>query len=270
MERYKEELLPWVLNQTGIYKIKNIFTGNFYIGSTAQSFRKRFERHLATLRKGTHHNQYLQRSFQKYGEESFVLYPIEFVPPEECVSREQDWMDALKPAYNACPNAGSTFGVKLSVGTRAKMSEAGKGRTCSADTRRKISEAHKGSKYFLGRTHSVETRVKMSAARKGRTTTAETRRKISESKKGNKNCLGRVLTAEHRQKIGTASKIRNKGEKNPRFDHKVYTFHHKAHGIEKCTQYALCGKYMLRQNNLSSVIHGRYKSCEGWRMAANV
>lgn len=53
----------------GVYVIKCIPTGRFYIGSS-DNIAKRKARHLRTLRNGTHHNVVLQRVFNKYGEVS--------------------------------------------------------------------------------------------------------------------------------------------------------------------------------------------------------
>ena len=98
-----------------------------------------------------------------------------------------------------------------SARTRAKISEALKGRTLSAETRTKISEARQGKKL------SAEHKAKISAANKGRKSpmagkkhSAETKAKMSAANKGKK------LSAEHRAKLSAAKK----GEKNPNYGKK--------------------------------------------------
>ncbi|BAU27807.1 group I intron endonuclease [Aneurinibacillus soli] len=55
-----------------VYKIINKWTGKFYVGRT-NDITNRLNRHKVLLRKGLHHSIHLQRSWDKYGEESFVF-----------------------------------------------------------------------------------------------------------------------------------------------------------------------------------------------------
>lgn len=55
----------------GVYKIKCTGNGKFYIGSSV-NIPKRLTQHFSQLRHGRHENIYLQRVYDKYGEESFV------------------------------------------------------------------------------------------------------------------------------------------------------------------------------------------------------
>lgn len=55
---------------SGIYVIVNKKSGRSYIGSSI-NIEKRWKTHLRHLRKNTHHNIFLQRSFNKYGEIHF-------------------------------------------------------------------------------------------------------------------------------------------------------------------------------------------------------
>lgn len=61
---------------SGIYKIVNLVTGRAYIGSS-KDIVKRFSQHLKALRNGKHINVYLQRSFDKHGEDAFEFKVIE-------------------------------------------------------------------------------------------------------------------------------------------------------------------------------------------------
>ena len=53
-----------------IYKIINVENGHFYVGSTIE-IEKRKKRHFKDLKDGRHHSMYLQRAYDKYGENSF-------------------------------------------------------------------------------------------------------------------------------------------------------------------------------------------------------
>ena len=101
------------LKQPGIYKIINKNNGNFYIGSAAGKLgiHQRFQDHKKTLRSNKHSNSYLQNSWNKHNEESFSFEIIEFCNKENCIEREQYYIDTLNPQYNICKIAGNTLGV---------------------------------------------------------------------------------------------------------------------------------------------------------------
>lgn len=80
-----------------IYKIVNTLNSKMYIGSS-KNFKNRKMTHLRTLRKGKHHNIYLQRSFDKYGESAFIFEIIETCDNQ--FDREKYWIDKLSPEYN--------------------------------------------------------------------------------------------------------------------------------------------------------------------------
>ena len=82
--------------------------------------------HMSYLRRGTHHNVVIQRTFDKYGKTDFVFQVLELVEPSKCIEREQFYIDTLKPPLNMRVEAcGSPLGLKPSQETRDKMSEAG-------------------------------------------------------------------------------------------------------------------------------------------------
>lgn len=89
-----------LLTEKGVYYIKNIITSRVYIGSTKQSFRIRYLHHINRLRSNRHKNLYLQRSFNKYGEDNFIFGIIEICNKNICFEREQYYMDNNKNLYN--------------------------------------------------------------------------------------------------------------------------------------------------------------------------
>ncbi len=111
------------MTTSGIYEIRNKVTGHCYIGSAVDTqSRKRVHTHH--LRKGVHHSPYLQRAFNKYGEDAFEWLVLEEVPDRALlIQREQYWIDTRNPKYNSNPTAGSQLGFKQSEATKAKLRE---------------------------------------------------------------------------------------------------------------------------------------------------
>lgn len=105
---------------SGIYKITNKINNKFYIGSTINLY-CRYYNHLKDLIKNTHCNEYLQRSFNKYGNDSFTFEIIATCPKEYLLKLEQWFINNLKPNYNICKKAGNSLGYKHSEKTKSKM-----------------------------------------------------------------------------------------------------------------------------------------------------
>src|ERR1700726_4028557 len=81
---------------SGIYRIVNTLNGKFYIGS-AVNLRIRRKNHFVTLRNNAHKNPYLQRAFNKHGEQAFTFEVIELVLVPFLIEREQHWFEKLQP-----------------------------------------------------------------------------------------------------------------------------------------------------------------------------
>lgn len=95
-----------------IYKILNLINGKCYVGST-RNLRARSNEHWWNLTNNQHHSQYLQHAFNKLGRTKFTIQVIENVSsPKDLVSREQFYINLLKPAYNMCKVAGNCSGLK--------------------------------------------------------------------------------------------------------------------------------------------------------------
>jgi group I intron endonuclease len=115
-----------------IYKITNLNTNKFYIGSTVD-FKTRKNQHLWHLRANKHVNKYLQNSYNKHGEEFFEFKIIAVV--ENIKETEQEFLDNLDftKSYNISPNSVGgdvikTFSKKRQKEIYKKISESNKGR----------------------------------------------------------------------------------------------------------------------------------------------
>lgn len=87
------------LKKCGIYCITNTVNNKQYVGSSKNIYH-RLKRHQSELQRGTHANPYLLNSYLKYGKEQFVVSILEEVPEDQLTSKEQDYINCLKPAYN--------------------------------------------------------------------------------------------------------------------------------------------------------------------------
>ena len=67
-----------ILTTSGVYQILCIPTAKIYVGSSL-NISERWWEHRWDLRRGTHHSRYLQRAWDKYGEEAFVFSILEYV-----------------------------------------------------------------------------------------------------------------------------------------------------------------------------------------------
>ncbi len=147
--------------KSGIYKITNNVTGAIYIGSSC-NIGSRWDVHKRRLRNNNHHSKYMQRSYNKYGQDCLDYEVIVYCPKEDLIPIEQYYIDTYNPEYNSSKIAGSSLGTKLSEETKRKISVAGKGRKHTKDSILKMSLAQKGRKI------SVKAKENMRNARLGK------------------------------------------------------------------------------------------------------
>jgi group I intron endonuclease len=111
----------------------------------------------------------IYKAIIKYGYESFELEILEYCEPSILISREQYYIDLLKPEYNILSIAGNSSGYKHTESTMAKF----KLRMASDKTRANLAEA------ASGRILSKEAKTKISLARTGTRLSNETKTKLS-------------------------------------------------------------------------------------------
>lgn len=142
-----------MIDESGVYVIRNIQTSFVYVGSSCHIYVRCCE-HVRLLKRQKHPCIYLQRAWNKYGENAFDFDILEVVSEaDQLLTAEKHWIDYLRSAhrdfgYNmalvpGAPNRGRIFSAE----TRAKMSAAHKNRApCSEETREKCRISKLGSK----------------------------------------------------------------------------------------------------------------------------
>lgn len=272
-----------MLSKTGyIYLIENLIDEQetVYVGST-NCLKRRWHEHRKLLRGNKHFNSYLQRAWNKYGEDNFVFSILESLEHEKDLSeREQYWLDFFlfsgQKVYN------------MAKYTYSPM----RGRKHTEEAKRKMSKAHKGKiPWIQGKTHTPETRRKMSLARKGKKWSEERRRKRSKVWGGKKNPFwGKKHTPETRQKISESLKKKGLiGPRNPR-----YGILPSKECIEKCVAATsksypalynertgnfipagkniseLCREKGFHRAGIGRIFYGKRRHYKGWILAGSI
>ena len=126
-----------ILNEcSGIYRID--CNGEcVYVGQSI-NLKSRKSSHLRKLRNNNHYNIYLQRLYNKYGE-NFIFNKIEECEPQILTEREMFWVKQLKPKCNMQIPSDSTY-FTITEESRKKMSLATKSRMTN-EMKKKISQS---------------------------------------------------------------------------------------------------------------------------------
>lgn len=130
------EISRTLLNKSGIYKIVNLNNNKVYIGSATNLY-GRLHHHVWSLNNNRHNNKFLQKTWNKHGQQAFKYEVLATCPKEYLLKLEQWFLDTQHPDYNLCKIAGSQLGVKKSEESKLKQSIAIKGRKQSVEHVRK-------------------------------------------------------------------------------------------------------------------------------------
>lgn len=182
----------------GIYKIVNIKTGKFYLGSS-KDIDQRWKIHKKELRSRKHHSAHLQYSWNKHGANAFILEILEELASVDTLKeREQYYLDTLNPwkdkiGYNMCKDA---------VGNDTLSDHPNKKQIV-----KKISLSLKKYQESLTQEEKEEIARKISTANKGRKFSKEHKKNKSLAQTGNKNHrFGKSMSEEQKIKISQANK----------------------------------------------------------------
>jgi group I intron endonuclease len=121
-----------------IYKITNKVNRKLIVGKTEQNPELRRRQHFSKLRRNSHYNKYLQRAWNKYGEEHFTFEVIEHLSAgtnSDLNSLEKHWInffDSMNPekGYNLTEGGD---GGKMCLESLIKMKETKKQRYASGE-----------------------------------------------------------------------------------------------------------------------------------------
>jgi group I intron endonuclease len=134
--------------KTGVYTITNLITKHIYVGCTVQSFSIRWGLHKRQLREGTHNNSYLQRAWDKYGEENFAFEILVECNEKIIYSEEHYWATLLNThdrdfGYNLKPTHPDNLSL-TSEEARLKIKQKATGRKWSEDYKQLFREQKLG------------------------------------------------------------------------------------------------------------------------------
>ena len=93
---------------SGIYKITNTITGDFYIGSS-KDVKRRWGAHKCPSSWNEQPNNHLYQDMQKYGVDKFIFQILAEVDSECLKEAEQQFIEKLKPTYNNIRAKGIDF-----------------------------------------------------------------------------------------------------------------------------------------------------------------
>ena len=184
-----------------IYKIENVVTDDFYVGSAVNHKRRKWE-HWSQLKKNEHHCVKLQQAWNEYGEDAFEFVIIEEVDDDNLLQVEDTYL-ALNAGQSHCYNTALSTQIPSSTQreVRHKISKTLKenyasgyvhprtGQKNSPETIAKIVEARANSDKNKGEKHY----------RYGKSVSEETRKKIGDTQRGVKKAP-RVYSQEGLEK----------------------------------------------------------------------
>jgi group I intron endonuclease len=153
---------------SGIYIIKNLINNKVYIGR-AVSMYDRVIQHKKSLERNNHPNDYLQKSYNKYKEENFIVIP-NIYPRELLMEKEEEYIIKYKSdnsLYGYNLQSYLNGAVTISQSTKDKLSKTNKGRIPVAAIARLKELTLLGLNPMKGRIHSEETKKKMSLSKQG-------------------------------------------------------------------------------------------------------
>nr|DAL94186.1 MAG TPA: intron associated endonuclease [Caudoviricetes sp.] len=124
----------------GIYYIKNLINGKYYIGQS-YDIEQRWRREKMYLRSDkTAWNAHLQNAWKKYGEDNFEFAVIEECTIENLDEREAYWIQFFDSFHNGYNKTIGGSGMRGFVPWN-------KGKTMPDEYRKTLSESHKGYKH---------------------------------------------------------------------------------------------------------------------------
>ena len=137
----QENLNTTIQIKSGIYKIINKIDGKYYVGSS-QNIQYRWTEHKRQLNNNCHHNDFLQRAWNKYGSNSFDFIILESTDIDKTLLVEQKYLDIAKIEQDKCYNLNfKVTGGDMGQHSRDKIRIKMIGRKLSSETKEKMSKS---------------------------------------------------------------------------------------------------------------------------------
>lgn len=225
---------------SGIYCIENKINHKKYIGQSINIY-DRWNKHKSELNHNKHDNDYLQKSWNKYGNENFLFFVL-----EECLKDDLN----MKEIYyiNKYNTLNQEYGYNLKEGgSSGKISEYSnekkKQSLKKAYENKKLREERK--KYALYQWSNPEIKNKIMGENNG--------------------MYGKTHTEETRQKIREKALGRESSQKN-----KTPVFCEELDKVFNCASDA-AKELLLRSSAILQVCYGNRKTCGGyhWKFMEN-
>jgi group I intron endonuclease len=251
----------------GIYIIKNKINNKVYVGQS-KMLGKRYYGHLYRIKRSEHHNEILQRAFEKYGFDNFIYEVIEEVLDDKILNkREKYWID-----FYGGINSDNVYNLKdpllneYSDYVKNKLSKNNSGvnnpnygNKWTKEMKDKASNNKKGKTWeeMYGEIKSIKMKEKASKSQSGRKHSEKTKEKIRQQNIGEKNP---AYGNGHRQC----------GEKNPMYGklsvqrRPVLQFDKKGNFIKEYNFLSEVKKDGFHIGNVASAAIGRLKTTGGF------
>lgn len=193
--------------QSGVYRMTNTITGNSYIGSSKNIY-KRIKRHEYLLRNGYQDNVRIREDLNKYGFESFMFDVLEYCDTPSMKEREQYFFEILRPYYNVWKSIYSAEGRDYTPEQLASFRNIYRPIRDVSSFREKLRVAWKERRKrpdgiatleMLNRTgkkHSDETKEQYGLTRKGKPKSEEMKAKLRKYRQGTKLVNGHFVKEE--------------------------------------------------------------------------
>lgn len=132
----RKELNQSLKNKSGVYQLVNLINGKSYVGSSVNLYirLKQYSNPNFLAKTIKNSNSAISLAILKYGFTNFGLRVLELTPLDSLnsktdkrnllISKEQYYMDLIKPEYNILPKAGSPLGTINTEETKKNKSLA--------------------------------------------------------------------------------------------------------------------------------------------------
>ena len=126
---------------SGVYKITNTITGDFYIGSS-KDVKRRWSSHKWQSTWNEQPNKQLYQDMQKFGVDKFEFEVLEIVEADKLKEIEQQFIEALKPTYNQMNANG--LDIERYKETKKEYQKSNKGKESHRKANNKYKKSNKG------------------------------------------------------------------------------------------------------------------------------